>query len=447
MNAGSATVTGNYIGVGSDGTTALGNSTFGMFVGGDEVTIGGTGAGAGNVIRHNGSAGVAISSIGQGNAIVGNSISANGQLGIDLGIDGVTANDAQDPDPGANNLQNYPVLISAVPNGSGGTLVEYSLNSNPSSKFQLEFFTNEACDGVGPSGRGEGLTSLGTTNTVMTDASGDHSGTFDSGSTPVVEVGEVITSAATRLDSTTDAPIETSEFSECETVVPETFTVNSTNDPGTGTCDSTECTLREAIAAAEAAPGRNTVAFSISGDGPHTIALSGGTGTLEVINDPISIDGTTEPSFDPNTDVPIVVLDGENISGHGLELEGGNSAVAGLVIQDFVGDGIRLATEDSNAVQGNYIGTDAAGTAADGNGNGIAVVSGSDSNLIGGNSPALRNVISGNIVEGVQLESGSNSLQGNYIGLGADGSTDLGNGSDGISISGNTNTIGGTTPA
>jgi len=31
---------------------------------------------------------------------------------------------------------------------------------------------------------------------------------------------------------------------------PATYTVNSTADPGDGTCDGTECTLREAIAAA-----------------------------------------------------------------------------------------------------------------------------------------------------------------------------------------------------
>jgi CSLREA domain-containing protein len=53
-----------------------------------------------------------------------------------------------------------------------------------------------------------------------------------------------------------------------------TLTVNSLADPGNGTCDATECTLREAIAAA--APG-DTIAFSVTG----TIPLAGTQLTLD----------------------------------------------------------------------------------------------------------------------------------------------------------------------
>src|SRR2546422_7848022 len=38
-----------------------------------------------------------------------------------------------------------------------------------------------------------------------------------------------------------------------------TFTVNSTADPGTGVCDDLECTLREAITAANAHAGTDTI--------------------------------------------------------------------------------------------------------------------------------------------------------------------------------------------
>ena len=47
---------------------------------------------------------------GTGNSVMSNSIHTSSTLGINLGIDGVSANDAGDGDTGANNLQNYPVL-------------------------------------------------------------------------------------------------------------------------------------------------------------------------------------------------------------------------------------------------------------------------------------------------------------------------------------------------
>ncbi len=42
-----------------------------------------------------------------------------------------------------------------------------------------------------------------------------------------------------------------------------TLTVNSTADPGTGGCNSTECTLREAINVSNGLPTTETIEFSI----------------------------------------------------------------------------------------------------------------------------------------------------------------------------------------
>src|SRR6266850_2584906 len=55
------------------------------------------------------------------------------------------------------------------------------------------------------------------------------------------------------------------------TPTPPTLIVNSLNDPGDGTCDTTECTLREAINTANANAGPDVIDFSITG----TINLSG----------------------------------------------------------------------------------------------------------------------------------------------------------------------------
>src|SRR5215207_6035360 len=69
------------------------------------------------------------------------------------------------------------------------------------------------------------------------------------------------------------------------------FVVNSANDPGTGVCDATECTLREAIAAANGDPGAETITFdpaAFAAPGPHTINLSG---ALPLLSSDMTIQG------------------------------------------------------------------------------------------------------------------------------------------------------------
>ena len=70
-------------------------------------------------------------------------------------------------------------------------------------------------------------------------------------------------------------------------------------------------------------------------------------------------------------------------------------------------------------------------------------------NLIGGLTPTARNIISGNVNEGIFIATdgqSGNVVEGNFIGTRADGITPLGNGSQGMSVYGVQNcvTIGGT---
>jgi titin len=121
---------------------------------------------------------------------------------------------------------------------------------------------------------------------------------------------------------------------------------------------------------------------------------------------------------------------------------GGTAAAARNVISGNA-TGIHIDSSVSGvAVLGNYIGTDHSGTSAVANGTGI-VVQGS-SNTIGGTVAGSRNVISGNTGSGVSLVSSVTGIavQGNYIGVNAAASA-LGNAGYGVSIAGSKNTIGG----
>src|SRR5262249_22323592 len=110
------------------------------------------------------------------------------------------------------------------------------------------------------------------------------------------------------------------------------------------------------------------------------------------------------------------------------------------------------AGSSSILVQGNKIGTNAAGTGAVPNrSNGVAITD-SNNNTIGGASAAARNVVSGNgsfgtAANGVSVNGTStgNSIQGNYIGTDVTGNGALGNAGPGVAVSASGNTVGGST--
>src|SRR5262249_46197582 len=145
------------------------------------------------------------------NSIRGNSIFSNTQLGIDLGDNGVSANDAGDVDNGPNTFQNFPVLIKAI--GGASTIIQGTLNSTASRTFTIDFFASPACDATG---NGEGQTYLGSTN-VTTDGSGNASFTT---TLSVMSTG-VATATAT------DANGNSSEFSACVPIC--TFALSPTS--------------------------------------------------------------------------------------------------------------------------------------------------------------------------------------------------------------------------
>ena len=203
----SNTVQGNLIGTDAAGTTALGNSGSGVFIassvssnviGGTVGLTVGSCTGPCNRITSNGDAGVRIdSATSVGDAVFGNSIHDNGALGIDLAPAGVTTNDLGDPDAGANNLQNFPVLDVADYDGID-TNVLGRLNSAPNQMYRIELFGSAVAD---TSGFGEGGFFLGST-ACASDGFGDCAFAVSTGGS-----WTNLTATATDLDG------NTSEFS------------------------------------------------------------------------------------------------------------------------------------------------------------------------------------------------------------------------------------------
>src|SRR4029450_13588649 len=123
------------------------------------------------------------------------------------------------------------------------------------------------------------------------------------------------------------------------------------------------------------------------------------------------------------------------------------------LISGLNGQGIFLWLGSGNAIQGNFIGTDVSGYAPLGvPGEGILIQS-SNNNVIGGSAPGAGNVIANCFRANVYLLAGStgNVVEGNRIGTNAAGTAALGQNGIGVRIGDSgyaawNNTIGGTAP-
>lgn len=226
-----------------------------------------------------------------------------------------------------------------------------------------------------------------------------------------------------------------------------TYTVNTLLDTNTGSGDTG--TLRYVINQANTnhtgtAASPDLIQFSVSG----TILVGSSLPSL-ASNEVAVIDGTTAPGY---SGTPVVTLDGTGagVSTNGLTLSGGSSVVKGLDIIKFSGNGIQLDTNGDDQVLSCYIGLTTAGVAAANGQNGI-YIDATSGNMIGGTAAGAGNIISGNGGDGILidgLQASNNFVVANFIGTNAAGGAAVGNGGNGIEIrnGANRNTIGGNTP-
>ncbi len=346
-NVSGTQVLGNYIGTDQTGKNALANSV-GVQDFGHNNTIGGSVKGAGNVISGNSNDGILLDTSSKGETLQGN------YVGLDVTGKTILAN--------ARNGVEVRGTNSTIGGNSG------------SNYFTRNFISGNSIDGVA-------LTSTATGNVVQGNFIGlDISGTKAAGN---VVYGIEIGGSSNTIGGTTAG-------------VGNFISGNKHNGMMLNSTDSSNVVQGNYIGTDYTAK----LAVANSGSG---IELVGNSNTI-----------------------------------------GGTSAAARNILSGNSSDGVRIDSSASgNQVLGNYIGTDNHGTAA--LGNKVGIEDAGNSNILGGSVLGAKNVISGNSSDGILLDSSASAetIQSNVIGLTSGGNTALANGGNGIEVRGSNNTIGG----
>lgn len=203
-----STIQGNFIGTDSSATLNLGNGANGILIQGSldapctNNLIGGVNTGEGNVIAYNGNGdtqnyGVFLDGNASTpdilNAILGNSIYANNNNGIQLSNN---SNDGQLP----------PTLIEATLNENILTIIARTPNIPDSTYYRLEFFVTA----TNRNQITEGQLFIGALSSVAADTVVTQSFVVPSG----VIVGQWISATATNLNNVDGTPGDTSMFSQ-----------------------------------------------------------------------------------------------------------------------------------------------------------------------------------------------------------------------------------------
>ena len=186
----------------------------------------------------------------------------------------------------------------------------------------------------------------------------------------------------------------------------------------------------------------NTVSSDlISGNGYNGVYISDpGTSSNVVAGSEIGTNAAGSAAV-PNGSVGVYILNSAT----------NNTVGSGDVISGNGGDGVAIAGSGTtqNVVTGDFIGTNAAGTAGLGvQYTGVYILNSASSNVIGGTTAGARNVISGNVYNGVYITgSGTqyNYVEGDSIGTDVTGSYAVGNQSGVVLAAGASDNFIGTT--
>lgn len=389
-------ITGNYIGLNFNGTAAMSNANgVTLFTNSKFNTIGDSVAGGGNIISGNTSVGISLQS-SDSNGVYGNYVGLNaaGTATIANGGNGI-----------AFVTANYNIIGSAVINGrnviSGNTSNGISLTSDKYTRILNNII------GLNPAG----------TAAFPNTSSGIQSAGSKFFNIGMNGVGNIISgngSNGVNLNNSDSGFVQ----------------ANFIGTDITGSVDLGNSSVGISMSFSDAnLVGGVTAAVRniISGNGAQGITISVGlsnkiTGNYIGTN----INGTTSIS---NTAGGINITSGSKFNAVGDSVAGGGNVISGN------GGGISIqSSSDSNGVFGNFIGLNAAGTAAlSNNGTGISIFLNSNYNIIGSTAANGRNIISGNNPFGISLSNEKHTrIINNIIGLNAAGTAALPNTNSGI---------------
>ena len=386
------TISGNYIGTNPAGTSALANKTNGILINGAiNTTV------SGNVISGNTTDGIGITGTGATNNVVKSNIIGldagginalgNGQDGVSIyAIPGNTVGGtgANDGNRIGSNVR-FGVLISgpgAENNSIAGNFVGFNVNNESRSQNTgIAIYSNNNTVGGAAAGArnyvaGNGNFGISVTSVSGNTISGNYVGLTNTGAVLQNFNGIYIQDATNNVIGGTAAGAGN---------------VVSGNQIG----------IRLIRTNQNSATTGNQILGNLVGTNPN--------GTTAIPN---VIQGIVLQAADSN-------------------IIGGTTANVRNIISGNTGDGLSLQNDSkNNQVTGNYIGTTADGTTALANGVGAKIDgSGSTGNVIGGTATGAGNVISGNTNSGVRLQSQANNnrVEGNIVGLKADGAAALPN--------------------
>jgi titin len=509
-------IQGNKIGTDLSGTVAVGNASDGMvLMGASSTTIGGTAAGAGNVISGNGRFGIflqgqtsttgstthASNILVQANTIglgVGGQGLGNADDGIAL-FPGATSNTIGGTVTGAGNLisgnKRFGVFLSG--NTTSNNLIE---GNKIGTDETGTFGQGNVLDGIyallGPSGNTIGGTSAGAGNVISGNGrDGIYLTSASSNAILGNLIGTNITGTAKVINGGTAVCLENSTGTIVGGVATGAGNVIGGNSEGVVLIGTTTSTLVQGNMIGTDKNGTAALPNAVINDsapaaGVHIVGGAnsntvGGSSTAArnvISGNAVSSPGSSQVNGDgvliagsgTNSNVVMGNFIGLDAAGstilsnnNGVHITGGaaNNTIGGASVPSgnaISGNSLNVALDSSqttgNLLQGNRIGTNAAGTAAPlgslpatGSGTGLSIGGGASSNTVGGSTTGARNIISANTNTGVSLfgaGTSGNVIEGNFIGTDATGSVALGNGhlADGVDITSgaSNNTIGGT---
>ena len=475
-------IEGNYIGTNAAGSAAIGSAIGVGITNAPGVVIGGSVAGAGNLISGN-TTGVDISGAGStGTLVEGNEIGTDatgdfalGNVLVDIKIDtGAANNTIGGSVAGARNLisgSNATDSVGVQITGSGssnnviaGNWIGLSSGGGALGNYFGVFInsgaTNNSIGGLTSlTGTGAGnvisanvtgicindATTTGTNiegNLVGTDQTGTSSlGTQQDGiyvGGPSTTIGGSTVAARNVISGNTINGIE--EWGGNESIQGNFIGTDITGASAVGNFNDIDLNgSNNTIGGLTSTPGTGP-GNVISGSTYYSI-VSGGSGNI-VEGNLIGTDATG--SFAIPNFIGMRFGGTNNVIGGSASGARNVISAAGLVGIQFDGTGV-----EGNLIQGNYIGTDITGTVALPNQNGVVFTSGATNNTVGGVAAGEGNIIAANLEIGVEISNSSdNVVLGNEIGVDGAGAA-LGNGIDGVGIIGPAtgNTIGGTTAA